>query len=874
MFAAARSPLPIAVFVLAGAAAAAGQAPDIFTAARLGDVARVAELMDAAPELVAARTPHGETPLHLAAAGREPALVELLVARGADVNAADGLGRRPLHVAAVSYHKHVFDALLAHGADVHAADGAGDQPLHAAARRFRAGAVAALLAAGADPMAENAAGQTPLHVLGGAVRVRDEGFLRLLEALAGELIAAGADPAIVAGGFPALASPVAEGTEPPVRDTWPTYAEIGPLLLSYEATYPGLCRRYDLGLSHEGRHLWAMKISDNVDVEEDEPEFKYISTMHGNEIVGVKMCLNLIDTLLTGYGTDPQVTNLVDEVEIWIVPLMNPDGYDRSPRTRTNAQGIDLNRSFPDPYTSPNNTPAGRATETQVIMNWSFAHSFTLSANFHGGALVVNYPFDNNASGSSVYTPTPDDDLFIWVSEQYSQHNLPMWNSPSFYHGITNGADWYAISGGMQDWNYHYMGNNEVTIELGTTKEPPASTIPTYWNDNRAAMLAYMEACLVGVRGRVYDAQTGAPLAATVTVVGRSHDVYTDPDVGDYHRMLRPGSYQLRFAAAGYETLTLPVTVAAGPATRLDVPMGPSARVTYPNGGETLTAGQPVDVTWIGNPTASFQVQYSANYGEADVVGDDFESGVLGPEYTMGGSAAWFVTAAGPHGGSYAARSGVITHGQSSALLRTTPVPGELSFWYRVSSESGFDWFNFYVDGVRKVHVSGEVPWTRYVTTLAGGTHVLKWEYTKDYSQSSGSDAAWIDDFELRDDQTAWTDIAAQTPPGATATPWTPPAAGDRYKVRVRADYGGSYGPWDESDDVFRVSEPGYPPGDLDCNGRIDFADIDPLVVALAGQGPYEAAYPDCIWLNADCNGDGRVDFADIDAFVALLAGP
>ena len=99
-------------------------------------------------------------------------------------------------------------------------------------------------------------------------------------------------------------------------DSWIEYSEIGPILADHEARHPDLCARYDLGLSVEGRHLWALRISDNVLLEEDEPEFKYISTMHGNEILGTTLCVMLIDHLLTNYGTDPQATNIVDEIEL------------------------------------------------------------------------------------------------------------------------------------------------------------------------------------------------------------------------------------------------------------------------------------------------------------------------------------------------------------------------------------------------------------------------------------------------------------------------------------------------------------------------------------------------------------------------------
>ena len=248
---------------------------------------------------------------------------------------------------------------------------------------------------------------------------------------------------------------VAVVTLPALAQSYRTHAQIGTFLQQVANDHPGITSLHTIGNSYQGRAMWAIQITDNPGVEEDEPEFRYISTLHGDEWVGNEMCLYLIDELTNNYGTDPDITALVDEIDIWIMPLANPDGY-VIPQ-RNNAQGVNLNRDFPDPYTSPNNTTAGRATETAVIMNWSFDSSFVLSANFHTGALLVNYPFDNNPGGQSVFTPTPDEDLFVYISEEYSQYNLPMWNG-SFFHGISNGAEWYAISGGLQDWGYHYMG--------------------------------------------------------------------------------------------------------------------------------------------------------------------------------------------------------------------------------------------------------------------------------------------------------------------------------------------------------------------------------------------------------------------------------
>jgi carboxypeptidase D len=659
---------------------------------------------------------------------------------------------------------------------------------------------------------------------------------------------------------------------PASADTWPTYTEIGNTLAARETSYPTLCKRYDLGTTPGGRYLWAVRISDNVLTEEDEPEFRYVSTLHGDEIVGVKMCMNLIDYLLTNYGGIPRCTNIVNGVELWILPLANPDGYDRTTRTRYNNNGVDLNRDFPEWTDGDPNTTAGHQPETIAIMNWGFAHSFTCSANFHGGALVVNYPYDDDYPPvpDGTNAPTPDDDLFRYISEQYSYYNSPMYNG-SWYHGITNGSDWYLISGGLQDWSYRYMGDNDVTIELGNTKEPPASQIPTFWNDNRDSMLTYIETCLIGIRGVVSDGVTGAPLPATVTVTGRSHNIYTDPDVGDYHRMLKPGTYTLNFAATGYDPVTVSnVIVSSGAATVLNVPMYGPTYVTSPNGGEQLTAGTQTSVTWTGNPAAQFHVQYTLNYGATGQVSDGFERTELGSDYITGGNANWITSTSSVHSGYRAAKAGTIGDSQSTWMTRNA-LAGPLSFWYRVRSEPGADYFNFYIDGVQQVHKAGSWPWVQYSTTLAAGSHVLKWEYIKDASVAGWEDTAWVDDLVLNGDATTWTDIIALTPVGAMSTPWTPTVPGTAYKVRVRPYSGGSYGPWDESNATFTVVQATCNPADLDgdinLDGLTNGLDVQTFVTAMLGTPTQNQI------CHGDFNDSHALDLGDVPGLVDALLG-
>ncbi len=360
--------------------------------------------------------------------------------------------------------------------------------------------------------------------------------------------------------------------------TYMSYETITTMLQNWAATYPAICRLDSLGQSVQGRELWRMQISDNVGIEEAEPEFKYVGNMHGDETVSSVVLLYLIDLLLTQYGSDARIAALVNSTDISIVPHMNPDGYELV--QRANANGIDLNRHFPSwsidfTDTAYDGAPLGdgpKQPEVAAIMQWSAANSFVLSANLHGGALLVNYPLDyfpGVPTGS--YAIAPDDGILIEVSQAYASGNDFLRNNSPFAGGIVNGSDWYSVTGGMQDWNYWYLSCFELTLELSFTKRPAENTLPGHWNDNREALLRYMEQVHRGVQGIVRDAATNAPLHARVIVDAGGVDVYTDPDVGDYHRLLVAGTHTLTFQAAGYFDKTHVVDVGTGPATIQDV---------------------------------------------------------------------------------------------------------------------------------------------------------------------------------------------------------------------------------------------------------------------------------------------------------------
>ncbi|XP_065274163.1 carboxypeptidase D isoform X2 [Emys orbicularis] len=197
-------------------------------------------------------------------------------------------------------------------------------------------------------------------------------------------------------------------------------------LRRYASEYTNITRLYSVGKSVEQRELYVMEISDNPGVHEPgEPEFKYIGNMHGNEVIGRELLLNLIDYLCKNFGTDPEVTELVLNTRIHIMPSMNPDGYEKSQEGdrsstvgRNNSNNYDLNRNFPDQFL-PTTDPL--QPETLAVMNWLRAFPFVLSANLHGGSLVVNYPFDDDEKGIAIYSKSPDDGVFQQLALSYSK---------------------------------------------------------------------------------------------------------------------------------------------------------------------------------------------------------------------------------------------------------------------------------------------------------------------------------------------------------------------------------------------------------------------------------------------------------------------
>jgi hypothetical protein len=278
-----------------------------------------------------------------------------------------------------------------------------------------------------------------------------------------------------------------------VGSAYHTYEEAYAEMDSVADANPTICKVQSLGQSLEGRQIWAMKISDNVNVAEGEPSVLYVGNHHARELITVEIPLFIMYYLVNSYGTDPRVTGLVDSREIWIVPIMNPDGREYVQNYNSNwrknrrnngdgSYGVDLNRNYgymwgyDDEGSSP--TPSSdtyRGTgpfsepETQVIRDFCEDYGIWTCVSYHSYGNLILYPWG--------YTTTPcaDDGLFAALADSMASYN-------GYTYG-PGGSAIYITNGDSDDWMYGEQTTKakmfSYTYEVGGQFAPPVSSIVT-----------------------------------------------------------------------------------------------------------------------------------------------------------------------------------------------------------------------------------------------------------------------------------------------------------------------------------------------------------------------------------------------------------
>jgi PKD repeat protein len=359
-------------------------------------------------------------------------------------------------------------------------------------------------------------------------------------------------------------------------DQYPTYEAYEAMMYQFATDHPDMCEILTLGTLASNRKILIAHINNGT--AEGKPKFLYTSTMHGDETTGWILMLRWIDYLLEN-PTLPECANILENIDLFVGPNTNPDGtYHGGNNTvngaqRYNGNNVDLNRNYADPHGSAHPDGNQYQPETQWFMQLAEDNSFVMAANYHGGAEVMNYPWDNT------YTLHADDAWYQLISHEYADlcHVQSSNYMTDYNNGITNGAQWYMIGGGRQDYMNGYHQCRELTIECSNTKCPSASQLPTFWNYNKNSIFAFANQCLNGIHGTVVDAESKAPICgATITIVGHDDQystVSTQYPAGDFHRPIKGGTYTVRITKNGYQAYETLVTVNDNEAITLQVQM-------------------------------------------------------------------------------------------------------------------------------------------------------------------------------------------------------------------------------------------------------------------------------------------------------------
>jgi len=331
--------------------------------------------------------------------------------------------------------------------------------------------------------------------------------------------------------------------------------QMGNIFEKIVSDHPNISKRYVIGLSEEGRNLDCIHITKGVKERRSllKPMVKYVANIHGDEAVGRELLIGLARYLTDNYESDTRIRELVDTTDIHLLPSVNPDG--NAVETRHNANDEDLNRAFPgwmELGKPRNELSRDREREVRAMMSWILDNPFVLSISFHDGRVMINYPWDDSPLAvEGEKAVCPDDDVFSQLSALYADNHAFMWtgkclcHSETFSNGISNGAEWYVVDNGMQDYNYLFSNCMEITAELSCWKKPLAGHLQVEWENNLESMLVLLNSVHGGMKGLVTD-QDGHPLhKATVEVVGRDKSVTTTAR-GEYWRLLLPGTYTVR----------------------------------------------------------------------------------------------------------------------------------------------------------------------------------------------------------------------------------------------------------------------------------------------------------------------------------------
>jgi len=387
--------------------------------------------------------------------------------------------------------------------------------------------------------------------------------------------------AVVDRGAPAATSPT--------LSRYPTLDEVLARMRRTASMAPRIARFVDLTeelgapATFENRHIHALRISDNAAWDEDEPAVLVMAGLHARELVNPLIALDVAERLVTGYGVDPAITEVVDAYEIWIAPIWNPDGYayvfSDDNLWRKNRQpfddgvGVDLNRNFPYGWESDCAGATSAASrfykgpspasdrETRAMLGFTEEIRFAKVLEFHSpgrevlwGSPCSQMPFDGFAH-----------DAAVALSEALG------------YSGRTRTS---SADGEHHQWQSARIGALSFLAETETSWQPPYDAALAEVEQVWPGVLWFLRRP-ISISGHVTDGCTSAPLSAAIDLSGEEiatpQRLESGGPYGRFQATLPPDSYRLTFTAPGYLSQVQSVEVGRSSAAVLEVALVPSA---------------------------------------------------------------------------------------------------------------------------------------------------------------------------------------------------------------------------------------------------------------------------------------------------------
>ena len=447
-----------------------------------------------------------------------------------------------------------------------------------------------------------------------------------------------------------------------------TYEEMLFELDSLAAAYPAIMRVDSIGHStQDNLGIWAVKISDNVEVDEDEPAVLFNGVHHAEEVLGLEICLSMIGELVSRYGRNMAITGWVNSIEIWFVPLLNPEGhrvvtggldvtyrknkrdnngnglFDFIPEIGGDIDGVDPNRNYDfnwelgdtdwssDYYRG---TAPFSEAENRAIRDLAIEQRFVFAILYHsartGTKEVVYYPWcweEKRPPDFSIIENTAQEVAALITRDD----------------GTAAYAPWCSSQRApfARDWFYVRTGTIPMLIEVGSAIHPPGHLVDDICTRNKEGAYYLLDRVLQGgITGTVTDSLTGMPLEAEVAILEASGAILSrrlcDALYGRFRRILLPGLYTMMVSKAGYRTEQFSdIPVNPSSPTVIDVALAPLALHRFSGTVTDIHSGHPLGATLIVNGPQTdtiFSHQLTGEF-EAALCEEDYILNVLVDEY-------------------------------------------------------------------------------------------------------------------------------------------------------------------------------------------------------------------------------------------------